>query len=172
MTTLPDILVDTAGRWRLAPNRSSVTFRNKTAWGLSTVTGTFSGFSGDGVVGDTVTGHVTVRATSLHTGIAKRDKHLRSADFFDVDNHPDIVVEVTGALLADAHDARLQATLTVRAVSRPVELPVTVQILADGAVRVAGGCTVDRREFGVSGNLLGMVGPITEISADLVFTRD
>jgi polyisoprenoid-binding protein YceI len=170
MTTLPDILVDTAGRWTLAPNRSSVTFRNKTAWGLSTVTGTFSEFSGDGVAGEAVTGRVTIQATSLHTGINKRDKHLRSADFFDVDNHPDIVVDVTGAQSADADGARLQATLTVRGISRPIELPVAVQ-LEDGAVRVSGGCTVHRRDFGVSGNLLGMVGPVTELSADLVFTR-
>jgi polyisoprenoid-binding protein YceI len=171
MTPLPDILDDTAGRWTLAPNRSSVTFRNKTAWGLSTVTGTFSEFSGDGVVAETVTGRVTVRATSLHTGINMRDKHLRSADFFDVDHHPVIVAEVTGARGDGADSARLQVTLTVRGTSRPIELPVTVQVLDDGAVQVSGGCTVNRRDFGVSGNLIGMVGPATELSADLVFTR-
>ncbi|ORA34009.1 YceI family protein [Mycobacterium aquaticum] len=171
MTTLPDILVNTTGSWTLAPDRSSVTFRNKTGWGLATVTGEFSEFSGDGVVGETVTGRVVVRATSLHTGITKRDNHLRSADFFDVDTHPDIVVAVTGFEAADADSARLRATLTVRGTSRPIELPVTVQILDDGAARVSGGCTVDRREFGVSGNMLGMVGPKTDISADLMFTR-
>lgn len=171
MSTLPDILFDTAGRWTLVSNRSSVTFRNKTAWGLSTVTGTFSDFSGDGIVAETVTGRLTIRATSLHTGLDMRDKHLRSADFFDVENHPDIVAEVSGAQAAGADSTRLRVTLTVRGTQRPVELPVTVQILDDGAVQVSGGCAVDRREFGVSGNLLGMVGPATELSADLVFTR-
>ena len=171
MTTLPDILLDTAGGWTLAPNRSSVTFRNKTAWGLSTVTGTFSEFSSDGVVGETVTGRLVIRATSLHTGITKRDDHLRSADFFDVDTYPDIVVEVTGFQSAGAGAARLPATLTVRGTSHPIDLPVSVQVLDDDAVRVSGGCTVSRREFGVSGNMLGMVGPATDISADLVFTR-
>jgi polyisoprenoid-binding protein YceI len=100
-----------------------------------------------------------------------RDKHLRSADFLDVETHPDIVVEVTGFQAESAGAARLPATLTVRGTSRPVELPVTVQVLDDDAVRVSGGCTVNRREFGVSGNMLGMVGPATDISADLVFTR-
>ncbi|ART73871.1 hypothetical protein BTO20_24910 [Mycobacterium dioxanotrophicus] len=171
MTALSDILVTTAGSWTLAPNRSSVTFRNKTAWGLATVTGEFSEFSGDGVVGETVTGRLVIRATSLHTGITKRDNHLRSADFFDVDTHPDIVVEVTGFEPADTRSARLRATLTVRGTSQPIELPVTVLVLDDGGVRVSGGCTVSRREFGVSGNMLGMVGPKTDISADLVFTR-
>lgn len=165
MTTPPE------GRWTLAPSRSSVTFRNKTAWGLSTVTGTFSEFSGDGVVGETVTGRVVIRATSLHTGIAMRDNHLRSADFFDVDTHPDIVVEVTGFTAEAAGTARLQATLTVRGTSHPIELPVTVRVLDDGAVRVSGGCTVNRHEFGVSGNMLGAVAPATAITADLVFTR-
>ena len=165
LTTPPE------GSWTLAPNRSSVTFRNKTAWGLSTVSGTFSEFRGDGVVGETVTGRVVIQATSLHTGIAMRDNHLRSADFFDVDTHPDIVVEVTGFKDEGAGTARLQATLTVRGTSHPIELPVTVQVLDDGAVRVSGGCTVNRREFGVSGNMLGAVRPATDIRADLVFTR-
>ncbi|OBC10962.1 hypothetical protein A5784_35610 [Mycobacterium sp. 852013-50091_SCH5140682] len=171
MTTLPDILVDTAGSWTLVTDRSSVTFRNKTAWGLATVTGQFSEFSGDGVVGETVTGRLVIRAASLHTGITKRDNHLRSADFFDVDTHPDIVVEVTGYETADTERALLRATLTVRGTSQPIELPVGVQVLEDGAVQVSGGCTVHRREFGVSGNMLGMVGPKTDISADLAFAR-
>ncbi|WP_029372645.1 YceI family protein [Mycobacterium sp. UM_WWY] len=171
MTTLPDILVNTAGSWTLVADRSSVTFRNKTAWGLATVTGRFSEFSGDGLVGETVTGRLVVRAASLHTGITKRDNHLRSADFFDVDTYPDIVVEVTGFESADAGRALLRATLTVRGTSQPIELPVSVQVLDDGTVRVSGGCTVNRSEFEVSGNMLGMVGPKTDISADLVFTR-
>lgn len=171
MTNLHNILTGTAGAWNLASDRSVVSFRNKTMWGLATVTGTFTEYSGDGRVADGVTGEVRIRAASLQTGIGKRDAHLRSADFFDVDHHPDIVVGVSKAQPSGDDAATLQTTLTVRGVSRPIELPVSVRVLNDGAVQVSGHCTVNRGEFGVSGNMLGMVGPKTELSADLVFVR-
>lgn len=171
MTTLQDILTAGAGNWTLSPERSSVTFRNKTLWGLATVTGRFAQFSGEGRANGGVSGRVVIRAASLRTGIRKRDEHLRSADFFDVENHPEITVEVTEAHLSGPDGARLGATLTVRGASRPIELPVSVQVLDSGAVEVAGQCRVERGEFGVSGNLLGMVGPTTTLSATLVFIR-
>ncbi|MDV3126691.1 YceI family protein [Mycobacterium sp. 21AC1] len=171
MTTLHNILTGTAGSWNLAADRSVLSFRNKTMWGLATVTGTFTEFSGDGKVADGVTGSVRIRATSLQTGIGKRDAHLRSADFFDVDNHPDITVEASKAEPSGDDAALLQTTLTVRGVSRAIELPVSVRVLDDGAVQVSGHCTVERGDFGVSGNMLGMVGPKTDLSADLVFVR-
>ncbi|MHC9293210.1 YceI family protein [Mycobacterium sp. LTG2003] len=171
MTTLRDILTASAGNWTLAPERSSVTFRNKTMWGLATVTGRFAEFSGEGRANGGVSGRVAIRAASLRTGIRKRDEHLRSADFFDVDTHPEITVDVDEARPSGANDARLGATLTVRGVARPIELPVSVQVLDDGAVQLAGQCTVERGEFGVSGNMLGMVGPATALSATLVFVR-
>ncbi|MGV0741760.1 YceI family protein [Mycolicibacterium sp. XJ870] len=171
MTTLQDVLSASAGNWTLAPDRSSVTFRNKTMWGLATVTGRFTEFGGQGTVDGGVTGRLVIRAASLQTGIRKRDEHLRSADFFDIDNHPEIVVDVNGAEPAGDPEARLRTTVTVRGVTRPVELPVSVQVLDDGALQVSGRCTVDRGEFGVSGNMLGMVGPSAALSADLVFVR-
>ncbi|KWX20623.1 hypothetical protein AFM11_29965 [Mycolicibacterium wolinskyi] len=171
MTTLQDILTASTGNWTLAPDRSTVTFRNKTMWGLATVTGRFAEFRGEGRANGGVSGRVVINAASLRTGIRKRDEHLRSADFFDVDNHPEITVEVSDAQPSGPADARLAATLTVRGATRPIELPVSVQVLDDGAVQMAGQCTVDRGEFGVSGNLLGMVGPATALSATLVFVR-
>lgn len=171
MTTLQDILTANAGNWTLSPDRSVVTFRNKTMWGLATVTGRFTEFSGEGRANGGVNGRVVIRAASLRTGIRKRDEHLRSPDFFDVDTHPEITVEVSEPQPTGQSEARLGATLTVRGVARPVELPVSVEVLDDGAVRLAGRCTVDRGDFGVSGNMLGMVGQTTVLSADLVFVR-
>ncbi len=141
-------------------------------WGLATVSGTFGEFSGSGQVGDgTVTGRLDIRAASLRTGIGARDRHLRSADFFDVEHHPDITVEVTAAEPAGDGGARLHAHLHVRGTTLPVELPATVTRLGDGAVQICTELPVDRSAFGVSGNMLGMMGPTTTVSADLVFTR-
>lgn len=164
------ILTASAGDWTLVPDRSTVTFRNKTLWGLSTVTGRFTEFSGAGTAGAGVNGWVVIAATSVRTGIRMRDNHLRSADFFDVETHPSITVQVTGLEPSDDR-LRLTTVLTVRGVSKPVELPVDVEVLDDGALRLSGQCEVQRDDFGVSGDLLGMVGPTTNLSGELVFTR-
>ncbi|MEV0670505.1 YceI family protein [Mycobacterium sp. NPDC050441] len=171
MATIPDILTTHAGNWTLVPDRSRVTFRNKTLWGLATVTGRFTEFTGEGRADDGVTGRVVIKAASVRTGIGKRDAHLRSADFFDAEAHPDIAVQVTGLDPSD-ESARLTTVLTVRGVSRTIELPVDVQILDDGSLQLSGWCSVQRADFGVSGDLLGMVGPTTILSGELVFTRD
>ncbi|MGV0735126.1 YceI family protein [Mycobacterium syngnathidarum] len=171
MPTTSDILTASAGNWTLVPDRSTVAFRNKTLWGLATVTGRFNEISGEGSAGAGVTGRVVVTAASVRTGIAKRDAHLRSADFFDVEAHPDITVEVTGLEPSDER-IRLTAVLTVRGVSKPVELPVDVEVLDDTTRRLSGQCEVQRDDFGVSGDLLGMVGPTTVLSGELVFTRE
>ncbi|MED5812226.1 YceI family protein [Mycolicibacterium sp. 050232] len=170
MATTSDILTASAGNWTLAPDRSKITFRNKTLWGLATVTGQFTEFHGEGSAGAGVSGRVVIEAASVRTGIGKRDNHLRSADFFDVEAHPDITVQVTGLEPSDPH-LRLTADLTVRGVSKPIELPVDVLALDDGALQLSGQCEVQRDAFGVSGDLLGMVGPTTVLSGELVFTR-
>lgn len=170
MATTSDILTASAGNWTLVPDRSKVTFKNKTLWDLATVTGHFTEFRGEGSAGAGVNGHVVIAARSVHSGIRKRDDHLRSADFFDVEAHPDITVQVTGLEPSDDR-VRLTAVLTVRGVSKPIELPVDVQVLDDGALRLSGQCEVRRDDFGVSGDMLGMVGPTTILSGELVFTR-
>ncbi|WP_135453361.1 YceI family protein [Mycobacterium sp. DL99] len=170
MATISDILTASAGNWTLVPDRSAVTFRNKTLWGLSTVTGRFTEFTGEGSAGAGVNGRVVIAAASVRTGISKRDNHLRSADFFDAQAHPGITMEVTGLGPSDDR-VQLTTVLTVRGVSKPIDLPVDVQVLDDGALRLSGQCQVQRDDFGVSGDLLGMVGPTTVLSGELLFTR-
>ena len=78
---------------------------------------------------------------------------------------------VTAAEPSGGDDARLRASLTVKGTTLPIELPATVRVLDDGSIRVTAGNTVDRSTFGVTGNLLGMVGKTAKISGDLVFAR-
>src|SRR5215469_15656077 len=79
-----------AGSWTPDPARSAVGLRSKSMWGLAPVKGTFREVAGTGAVAPDgqVSGTVTVSAASVDTKIAKRDAHLRSADFFDAGNHP------------------------------------------------------------------------------------
>lgn len=66
--------------------------------GLLTVRGRFTDFTGDGQLTGkgAVFGRVDIRAASLDTGIGRRDQHLRSPDFFDVERFEKISVVVTG----------------------------------------------------------------------------
>jgi polyisoprenoid-binding protein YceI len=175
MTTLQELLggPGLAGVWNLVPDRADFGFKNKTMWGLMNVKGTFGEASGDGQVtaAGAIFGRIDIRAASLKTGIRKRDEHLRSADFFDVEKFPEISVVVTGAQPTGPETADLRATLTVKGTSAPIELPATVRMLDDGTVRVSAQTTIERSKFGVTGNQLGMVGMNTTIFGDAVFVR-
>ena len=173
--TVQSMLTDpaVAGTWAVVSDRSSIRFINKTLWGLMKVNGGFSEFSGAGRIGSdgTVTGRLTIAAASVRTGIAARDKHLRSADFFDVDGFPDIVVEVTGARPIGDHTVDFDATLSIRGTTLPLPLQATVTRLANDTVHVVSHATVDRTRWGVSGNILGMVPATTALVADTTFVK-
>src|ERR1700761_2064922 len=88
-----------AGQWTLDPAGSRAEFRIKHFWGLMTVRGVLEQMTGDPPVGPdgTVTGRISFEAASLNPKNKQRDKHLRSADFFDVENHAHAVLTVTSA---------------------------------------------------------------------------
>jgi polyisoprenoid-binding protein YceI len=161
------------GVWNVDPQRSTIGFRAKSMWGLAPVKGRFEEFGGDGQITDTQTvfGRIDIKAASLSTGIRKRDDHLRSADFFEIAMFPDISVVVTGAEAIDGDTVELRAQLTVKGTTAPLPLRTKVAVLDDGAVRVTGQATIDRKAFGVDGNLMGMVTDKATISGDVVFRR-
>lgn len=163
-----------AGPWQLDPTASQVTVRHRTFWGLATVKGVFTSVRGSGEVAadGTATGTVTLDATSLDTGNAKRDTHLRSADFFDAGSHPEITFAADGAELRDGDTAHVEGTLTVRGVGRPQSLTARVTSAEPGAVTLETEFTVDRQQFGVHLNQLGMMGGPTKVDATLRFIRD
>jgi polyisoprenoid-binding protein YceI len=137
------------------------------------VKGRFTAFSGDGQITDnqTVFGRIDVKAASVDTKIGKRDDHLRSADFLEAEKFPDISVVVTGAEAIDADTLELRAQLTVKRTTAPLPLKTTVAVLDDGSVRLRTQATIDRKDFGVTGNLMGMVGDKATIVGDVVFRR-
>lgn len=67
---------------------------------------------------------ITIDAGGLWTGEPERDKHLKSADFLDVDNHPTITFQGNRVELIGADEARLHGELTIRGTTRPVSLDV------------------------------------------------
>lgn len=161
------------GVWSAVPEQSTIAVKSKSMWGLVPVKGRFTEFSGDGQLTDsqTVFGRLDIKAASLRTGIRKRDEHLHSADFFEAEKFPDISVVITGAEAITGDTVDLRAELTIKGTTKPLPLKTKVVVLDDGAVRVTTQATVDRQDFGVDGNLAGMIGDKATISGDVVFRR-
>jgi polyisoprenoid-binding protein YceI len=164
---------DWLGDWQLDAGRTALTFRSPTFWGLAKVKGRFGEVSGSGAATapNLVSGRIDIAAASISTGIAKRDDHLRSADFFDVEKYPTITVNVTSAGIADSDTVKLHVQLTIKDSSRLLDLPVTVRTLNDGALELSTSTALNRPDFGVDGNLLGMMGNTTTVEATAVFVK-
>jgi polyisoprenoid-binding protein YceI len=110
------------GTWTVDPVHTTVGFTARHA-GVANVRGSFGTFAGalelapDG----TVTAHGTVAVASVDTGVRQRDDHLRSADFFDADRHPEMAFTAHDVVVA-GEDVRVRGDLTLRGVTRPLEL--------------------------------------------------
>ena len=113
------------GPWTVDPAHSAVGAVAQHL-GISSVHGRFTEFSAAvEVAPDDVTKsrvEAVVRAASIDTGNAVRDAHLRSADFLDVERYPEIVYRSGGLTLAGPDRWTVHGELTMRGVSRPVEL--------------------------------------------------
>lgn len=175
MASLSEFFSDpsSAGTWTVDADQSTITVKAKSMWGLAPVKVRFTEFSGDGQIAapQTVFGRIDVKAASLQTGIRKRDEHLRSADFFEVEKFPDISVVVTAGEPIDTDNIDLRAQLTVKGTTKPVDLKTTVKPTGDGAMRLTAHAAIDRQDFGVDGNMVGMIGDKATLSGDVVFRR-
>ena len=78
---------------------------------------------------------------------------------------------VTGADAVDGDTVNLRADLTVKGITKPIELRTKVTPTGDGGMRLNATGTVNRQDFGVDGNLLGMVGDNAKLIGDVVFRR-
>jgi polyisoprenoid-binding protein YceI len=160
-----------AGSWTLDTARSEVRLKSRSMWGLAPVKGVFREVTGNGTVSAAgkVTGTITVAARSVDTKNKKRDEHLRSADFFDAASHPDITFTVDGIKPGNG-SVRVTGSLTVRDQTRPVSFDATVSS-ADGETWLDGEIQVNRADFGLTWNQMGMASMRNTITVHAVFTR-
>src|SRR5215469_5751343 len=171
---LPEELKDAglAGNWILDSSRTTVTLKNRSIFGLVPVKGVFRQVNGTGTVSPTgqVSGAFVVAAASVDTKNTKRDNHLRSADFFDSANYPDITFSVSGIWPSDV-GVTVTGMLSVRGRARPLTFDGAAAIHGDGEVRLDAAVAINRADFGLTWNFLGMVAMDTAISVHAVFTR-
>ena len=128
---------------------------------LSKVRGRFSDFSGtleyDPAVPENSRVDVTIQARSIDTAEADRDKHLRSADFFDADTHPTLTFASTSVTPRGGNVYDVAGNLTIHGVTRPVVLPASFLGTAQdpwGNTKFVfeAELTLNRKDFGLNWN--------------------
>lgn len=130
--------------------------------GLSTVRGRFGTFRGEVDIDPrdltSSRGRIEIDMASVDTGDDTRDEHLRSADFFDVENHPTMVFESKAVTPKGGDVFRVVGDLAIRGVTREVE--VDVEFAGEGVDpygnrRLAGSLTgiIQRSEWGLKWNI-------------------
>jgi polyisoprenoid-binding protein YceI len=141
--------------WRLDPSQSYIGFGARHFFGLKTVTGSFSRYQGTLDLRVKPAVQLTVEASSLDTGNAKRDRHLRSSDFFDTDRHPQIIF-ISDEVAAEGEVLRISGHLHVA--GRVIALTADAAVLRAGGGFVVEAVThVDQRALGMTWSPLGML---------------
>jgi polyisoprenoid-binding protein YceI len=118
-----------AGTWTIDPSHSSVGFSVKHL-GIATVRGTFDEFEGSLLIGEhdeSARAYGTVKAVSVNTNDEGRDEHLRSADFFGVEQNPELRFESSEITQLDDETFEVAGELTMNGVTNPIRLTAEIQ---------------------------------------------
>jgi len=161
-----------AGAWVLDPRESSIRLKSRTIAGLIPVNGVFREVSGTGIVSadGRVRGSLTVAAASVDTKNTRRDTHLRSADFFDSASYPDITFTADG-IRPSGQGVAVTGALTVRGQTRPLSFDAAASVQGGGEIWLDAEVRINRGDFGLTWNQLGLVSMNNTLTIHAVFTR-
>ncbi len=95
---------------------------------------------------------VVIQADSIDTRIARRDEHLKTADFLDVATYPTITFKSARVQRTGDKTFNLTGKLTLHGVTREITMPVTVDRLQDDHSKFRGDVTLSRSSFGIDYN--------------------
>jgi len=147
-------------RYTLEPNHSSVEFAVKHML-IATSRGHFADYSVEAEIDESNLANsratVRIQAASVDTRSPDRDAHLRSADFFDVENHPEITFVSKAIKAKGGSDYKITGDITIRGVSREITLdaeltgPVT-DPWGGRRYGVSAHGKVNRKDFGIHWN--------------------
>ena len=146
--------------WNIDPVHSEISFKVKHLM-VSTVRGTFGAFEGSLTSADDtfVDGSITFSADigSVNTQNPQRDGHLKGPDFFDIEKFPKLSFVSTSIKKAGEGELTISGNLTLKGVTKPVELKATTSGINKGmdGKRVAGfelTGKITRSDFGITWN--------------------
>jgi polyisoprenoid-binding protein YceI len=154
-------------KWQIDPAHSAAHFSVRHLM-ISNVRGEFTKLSGSALLNPAdlakSTVEITIEAASVNTREPQRDEHLRSADFFDVVNHPTLTFRSKRVEALGAENFKLTGDLTIRGVTKEVTFDVegpTAPVKDPwGNIRagVAASAKINRKDFGVAFNALTETG--------------
>ncbi|MEV4685604.1 YceI family protein [Streptomyces kurssanovii] len=165
VATAPGAQVDPAlaalsGEYTIDPAHSSIGFTVRHAM-VTNVRGSFGEYEGklflDGTEPARSTATIDVAIASIDTGIADRDGHLRSGDFFDAEKFPKMTFRSTGAEQLGGDKYRISGDLTIKDVTRPLAIDLEFQgsatdVYGNERVGFEGGTEILRSDWGLTWN--------------------
>jgi polyisoprenoid-binding protein YceI len=151
-----------SGGWRLDPQQSSVEFRVPMLWGLLNVDGHFEDYRGRLDLSADPAIELTIDAATLQTGNARRDRHLRSADFFDAENNPQVRF-VSDSVERQGDELKVRGRLSAAGHSISLELDAKVREV-DGALTVQAATVAHHHELGMTYTGLGTISKRSQLS--------
>lgn len=148
-----------ANNYTIDKDHSSIDFTVKHL-GISNVKGSFKDFEGKIVMDEkkpsTDSATVTIKTTSIDTGTAKRDEHLKSPDFFDTSKFPEMSFKTT-KVTKTGRTFKIDGLLTLHGVEKPVSLKAefggeTKDPWGNQRIAFTATGTIDRTQFGLTWN--------------------
>src|SRR5436305_1288907 len=159
LTTAVALPAQAADTFNVDPHHSEVGFQIRHL--VTQVRGKFTDYKGtiqlDPAKPESSSVQFDIKAASIDTGVADRDKHLRSADFFDVEKYPDITFQSKSVKMTGKDRYAVTGTFTLHGVSKEITLPVTLT----GMIKDPGGnqragwsteTTLNRKDYGIVWN--------------------
>jgi polyisoprenoid-binding protein YceI len=161
MSSSPTVSLDTlTGDYNLDVSHSRIGFAVRHAM-VAKVRGSFGEFKGSAHLdfsdASASTVRLAIKAASIDTGTPDRDAHLRSNDFFAMEQYPEISFASTAVESSGEATYRVEGDLTIKGVTKPVTLECEFlgsAVDPYGNTRVGFECsaTIDRRDWGVTWN--------------------
>ncbi|WP_406730985.1 YceI family protein [Streptomyces sp. NBC_01794] len=158
--TVDPALAALTGEYSIDPAHSSIGFTVRHAM-VTNVRGSFGDFSGSLQLNGTDPHHSTaeidVKITSIDTGIADRDGHLRSGDFFDAEKYPLMTFRSTHAEQLGGDSYRITGDLTIKDVTRPLAIDLefngsATDVYGNERVGFEGSAEILRSDWGLTWN--------------------
>lgn len=169
------------GTWTFDPAHSSVDFVVRHA-GISKVRGTFHDVTADFVVAEQVEDSAldaVIKTASVDTGDENRDGHVRTGDFFDVEQHPEMTFHATQISLGGG-EGTITGDLTIKGITKSVVFDTEFNgVVVDAFEATRAGfeatTTISRKEFGLTWNAAIEAGGVlvsdkVVINLDVAFT--
>lgn len=161
MTTSAPAFTELTGTYELDPTHTRIGFVARHAM-VTKVRGAFNDFSGTAKInGDDLSqsnANVTLKVASIDTRNADRDNHLRTNDFLQAEDYPEITFSSTSITQTGENDFDVTGDLTIKGTTRQVTIPLEFQGAAkdpfgNDRIGFEGSTVISRKDFGITFNV-------------------